>query len=247
MLKVVAFDMDGVLIVERSSWSVLHRAFGSKTPEEERADAQAFLQGEIGYGEWVRRDIEAIVRVSGCVTRRDLLKELLSKVNIALGVHKAVSVAKSCGLTTAIVTGGVGVLAEYLSTLLDIDYVIANDFSFDSRGCLEVKCVEVVNPARKDEALRKISESVGAPLKEFMYVGDSFWDVPAFRVVGYPVLVRYSDKEVIDIARSLGRNPLIVNSVYEVSDLILRLALPKAEEGFETPRKATARPNNLKA
>jgi len=242
LLKAVAFDMDGVLITERSSWSVLHRAFGSKTPEEERADAEAFLEGRIGYCEWVRRDAEAIIRASGCVRRGDILRELLSRVNLALGAHRAVSVARSCRLLTALVSGGVGVLAEYLSTLLGVDYVMANDFIFGDDGCLEAVGVEVVNPARKDEALRRISERVGVPLNAFMYVGDSFWDVAAFKAVGYPVLIRYSDEEVREITRCLGREPIVVDSIYDVADLILELAGPKAGRGVRNVRVGCSRP-----
>ena len=191
---VLAFDMDGVLIVEKSSWSVLHEYFGSKAIVDEAGDAQRFERGEITYSEWMRRDTEAMVRVAGrCVTRDEILNALLSRVTVRGSARTVVELAKDYGIVTAVVSGGVHVLAEYVAEELGIDLVFANRLAFDEGGCLMPGGEEVVNPLRKGDVLRRISKVTGVPLSKFMYVGDSAWDVSAFRYVGYPVFLKGSE------------------------------------------------------
>jgi phosphoserine phosphatase len=47
--------MDGTLVIEDSSWAVIHRYFG--TQEVSRHNLAAWDRGEIAYPEFMRRDI----------------------------------------------------------------------------------------------------------------------------------------------------------------------------------------------
>ena len=53
--KLVAFDMDGTLVVVNSCWGVIHRHFG--TQRGARENLRAYERGEIDYLEFMRRDI----------------------------------------------------------------------------------------------------------------------------------------------------------------------------------------------
>jgi phosphoserine phosphatase len=53
--KLVAFDMDGTLLTQKSSWGKLHRYFG--TYELSLKNMEAYEQGKIAYNEFMRRDI----------------------------------------------------------------------------------------------------------------------------------------------------------------------------------------------
>lgn len=53
--KTVAFDLDGTLVTEKSSWWKLHQHFGTYT--QSLANMKDYEQGEIGYDEFMRRDI----------------------------------------------------------------------------------------------------------------------------------------------------------------------------------------------
>lgn len=215
---VLAFDMDGVLIVEKSSWSVLHEYFGSKAIVDEAGDARKFERGEMTYTEWMKRDTEVMVRVVGrCITRDEILNALLSRVTLRDSARRVVELARSYGIVTAVVSGGLHVLAEYVAKELGIDMVFANRLKFNEANCLVPGGEEVVNPLRKGDILRRISRVTGVPLSEFMYVGDSAWDVSAFRYVGYPVFLKGNDDPpVLD-------GLIIINDLSELSALLKRL------------------------
>lgn len=53
--KAIAFDLDGTLVTERSSWWTLHRYFG--TYEQSMQNMEFYEQGEITYDEFMKRDI----------------------------------------------------------------------------------------------------------------------------------------------------------------------------------------------
>jgi Cof subfamily protein (haloacid dehalogenase superfamily) len=53
----------------------------------------------------------------------------------------------------------------------------------------------------KASAMRTIAEAYDIALQDVMYIGDSGNDLPALRVVGYPVAMANADPAVIDVAR----------------------------------------------
>ncbi|MCP8305171.1 MAG: hypothetical protein H3Z50_06890, partial [archaeon] len=55
--KLIAFDLDGTLLVQKSSWSTLHEYFG--TASIARQTFALYHQGMIDYAEFMRRDISA--------------------------------------------------------------------------------------------------------------------------------------------------------------------------------------------
>jgi phosphoserine phosphatase len=193
MLRVVAFDMDGVLTKCRSSWRALHLHFGSMSIIDELRNADKFRNGDIDYKEWMRLDTEAILKAAGGKVRKEEIERVLLSLEIDEDASKVVAHIKSLGLKTAIVSGGIDILANHIGKILGIDYVYANKLLFDDNGYLLPGGVEVVNPLKKGGILRELSSLTGIPLKKFMYVGDSEWDLNAFKTVGYPVLLKRDD------------------------------------------------------
>src|SRR5438094_9038265 len=53
--NIVALDFDGVLVRQVSAWWTVHKAFG--TYQESKSNLSAYERGEIGYGEFMKRDI----------------------------------------------------------------------------------------------------------------------------------------------------------------------------------------------
>ncbi|GAG35915.1 unnamed protein product, partial [marine sediment metagenome] len=53
LIKMVVFDLDGVLVDIDSSWQTIHRAFGVDNEE----NFQKHLRNEIDYREFMRSDI----------------------------------------------------------------------------------------------------------------------------------------------------------------------------------------------
>lgn len=209
--------MDGVLTKWRSSWRALHEYFGSLSLVSESNDAEKFLRGEITYEEWMRRDLEAIIKAFGRPPTKEEIIKAFSRYELIEGAKDLVNFLKGRGVYTLIVSGGIDLLAEIVRRELGIDAAFANRLVFDEKGYLIPKGVEVVNPLKKGEFLKKLSRQLRIPLSEFMYVGDSEWDFEALNAVGYPILLNYG--EVKPPAES---RYLLVNTLYEIMKFLTK-------------------------
>ncbi len=216
-IRAAAFDMDGVLTKWRSSWRALHEYFGSLSLVSESNDAEKFLRGEITYEEWMRRDLEAIIKAFGRPPTKEEIIKAFSRYELIEGAKDLVNFLKGRGVYTLIVSGGIDLLAEIVRRELGIDAAFANRLVFDEKGYLIPKGVEVVNPLKKGEFLEKLSRQLRIPLSEFMYVGDSEWDFEALNAVGYPILLNYG--EVKPPAES---RYLLVNTLYEIMKFLTK-------------------------
>jgi len=218
-LGVIAFDLDGVLVKHTSSWRYLHEKFGSIRIIQERNDSELFKEGIITYSEWMARDLEALLQAAGNKLKREDIVRAFSKCELEDGTEDLITYVKSLGITVAIVSGGIDILANMVAEKLGIELVFANKLLFDDQGYLIPKGIELVNPLHKDEVLREISRITSVPLSKFMYVGDSDWDESAFKVVGCPVLyLRGNEIPRIDVD-----NIRVVKSMRELKDLISEL------------------------
>lgn len=216
-IRAAAFDMDGVLTKWRSSWRALHEYFGSLSLVSESNDAEKFLRGEITYEEWMRRDLEAIIKAFGRPPTKEEIIKAFSRYELIEGAKDLVNFLKGRGVYTLIVSGGIDLLAEIVRKELGIDAAFANRLVFDEKGYLIPKGIEVVNPLKKGEFLKKLSRQLRIPLSEFMYVGDSEWDFEALNAVGYPILLNYG--EVKPPAES---RYLTVNTLYEIMKFLTK-------------------------
>ncbi len=217
-LRLAVFDLDGVLVEESSSWGYLHRVFGTYEHARKANYAKAFEEGLITYSEWMRLDLELVVRERGAVYCRDV-EEAFERVRIAEGAREVVNHLRERSVKTAIVSAGIDFLATRVARDLGIDEVYANRLLCDSEGRLVPRGVEVVNPLRKGEVVEEIARRHGVYLRETMYVGDSAWDCSALRTVGLPVVLGPGPLECGD-----SRAPLIhVSSMLELALLLKRL------------------------
>ncbi len=217
-LRLAVFDLDGVLVEEPSSWGYLHRVFGTYEHALRANYAKAFEDGLITYSEWMRLDLELMIRERGTIYCRDI-EEAFDRVRIVEGARDVVSYLKERGVGTAIVSAGIESLATKVARALDIDEVYANRLLCDSEGRLVPQGVEVVNPLRKGELVEGIAKRRGVDLSETMYVGDSEWDCSALKIVGFPVVMSSTSIECGD-----SHVPLIrVSGMLELALLIRKL------------------------
>ncbi len=211
-LKVVVFDLDGVLVPFRSSWEFLHRYFGVVDDRARDENVELFYRGLISYKEWMRRDL-ALLTSRGCITREEVIKAFKT-VKLRRGAKELSEYLVSKNVELAIVSGGVDVLAQLVGGELNIKRIYSNRLVFDEHGCLQPYGVEVVNPLKKDVVLEALSLELGIPLSRFMYVGDTLWDLCAFKKVGYPVVINCN--QCIDVLSEWGKNFIVVDELDEL-------------------------------
>jgi len=210
-VRLVVFDVDGVLVPIKSSWQYLHEYFGVERDAEVYRDM--FERGLIDYARWMELDIMLWLRARrGRVHRRELM-EVLSRVEVdpeAPGVFRWL---KRRGVRVALVSGGVDLLVSRVADTLGADVWMANKLSFDKRGYLLPRGIPLVG-VWKDRAVKVIAGSLGVRLEDTMFVGDSIWDKPAMLIVGYPV--SYNDEA--GVLRDVAKYE--IRRLSEITDLI---------------------------
>ena len=182
-VKIVLFDMDGVLVKIKSSWEYLHQYFG--VVEEARKIMKAFEKNEFDYIEWMNRDTELWVKKKGRIHIRELI-QVFEKVPLNEEAPKVTMELHRRGIIVGIVSGGIDLLARRVAKLIGADVWLANKLRFDKRGYLEPGGAPIVG-VDKTRAVKRILGEYGIPPEKAMFVGDSRWDATAMKLVGYPV------------------------------------------------------------
>ncbi len=201
----VAFDLDGTIIREPSSWVKLHKFFGTM----ERADLNllAYERGEIDYEEFMRRDV-ALWQPPPHITT---VERVLFDYTLSPNADYTVKILRSMGCETAIISSGIDMLACKVADTLGISYVLANSLIFDSEGFLTGDVVFRVDLGHKDRNLKALADRLGIELAECIVVGDSKFDRSFLFCAGLGVaydpdeeLIRVADVVIYDLKELLN-------------------------------------------
>jgi HAD superfamily PSPase-like hydrolase len=168
--KAVAFDLDGTLVTEKSSWYKLHEYFGTK--EQSKENMKAYEQGKITYDVFMRLDI-------GLWKPRphiNTIKEILLSYHLTPNSKLVTKILKEKGCSLFIVTTAPNILANAVASELNIPYVASNEFTFDDKGYLTQNTLFNVDLMKKEYAFEKLLSSVGIKCEECIAIGDSKYD-----------------------------------------------------------------------
>ncbi len=193
-IRIVAFDFDGTLSQNGSSWRRLHRYFGTK--EKSRINLELYEKGEIDYKEFMRRDISTwpndlhISRVREIVSVGFQLKPDAGPV---------ISEIKKRGLKVAIISAGLDVLISKIGGELGADHVIANGLETDGEGVLTGEGIFRVDLIRKDLALLALLDGIGLTADQCLSVGDSKYDSNFLTASGLSAAIQ-GDEELEKVA-----------------------------------------------
>jgi phosphoserine phosphatase len=176
VLRLVAFDMDGTLVDAKSSWAAIHAHFGDHNDEGLRL----FNTGQIDDHEFLRRDIAVWWRHRPDLTM-DELETILDRVPLMPGARPLLAALRGAHVTTAIVSGGIDVLARRVARELGIDVALANGFRVTAQGVLTGEGIIRVPIRDKEAVVRKLQDDLGIAREETASVGNSEIDVGMFR------------------------------------------------------------------
>lgn len=186
-IRIVVFDMDGVLADVKSSWQFVHEAFGKNNLENLRK----YKRGEITYGQLVRSDIALWQHV-----RLDKIRSILQRIPIMPGAAQTFECLRNAFFKTALVSAGLSILAERLQATLRLDYILANEVLVDRDGFLTGEAIVRVSLLDKLQALNQLSTTESFSLAECAVVGDSSYDIPMFRKAGLSIAFNSEEKNV---------------------------------------------------
>ncbi len=186
----VAFDLEGVLVDERS-WISLHEHFGTK--ERAAGNLTAYNDGKIGYKELMRRDIALWPKAHA-----DELDSALSKFTLAEGASETIKGLKARGYEVAIISAGIDLLAKKVAKALDIPYLLANGLEFDRAGHLTGEGVERVALGKKEYALESLAKYLELEPKQCVAIGNSDRDASFLASAGLGVAYGNGRHEGLD-------------------------------------------------
>lgn len=168
--------MDGTLVDVASSWRVIHDHFGDRNDEGLRR----FLANEIDDHEFIRMDIRVWWKHAPDLTLSDL-ERILATVPLMPGASDLVDHLRRRGVRTAIVSGGLDLLAQRIGRELGIDRVLANGVRTHPDGRLSGEGVVRVPIHGKEGVLAALQAELGIVPRETASVGNSEIDVGLFR------------------------------------------------------------------
>ena len=189
--RVIIFDMDGVILEESSSWVVIHRYFNV----DNHSNLQDYLKEKIDYKEFMKRDISLWPRVN-----IKTIEKLFDNIKINRNFEQIIKECKQKGYITALVSAGLDILANKINKKLKFDYVFANGLNIDKDGFLKGTGQCQVELLRKDKIVKLLSKKLNIPLSQFVAIGDSKYDIPMLKVVGFAIAFNPKDDEIKRIA-----------------------------------------------
>lgn len=184
MTKLIAFDLEGVLVEEEF---LVELAKTVKKEEEVKRITEEGLSGKMEWEVGLRKRIEILKGVDYETVRRVSKKFTLRREALEM-----LQLARESGFKIAVISGGFSIFAKEIAKKVNIDYLVSNEFIFKD-GKLEG--YELVVSNNKGHWLRKFADDCGA---EFVIaVGDGENDIGMIREADVGILAKCKDCSII--------------------------------------------------
>jgi len=174
--RLVCFDMDSTLI---QTEVIDELAMKAGVGDQVKEITEAAMKGEIDFKDSF---IKRVALLQGL--EESVMKEIAEHLPVTEGAERLFKTLKKYGYKTAILSGGFTYFGNYLKSMLDIDYVFANELEIKD-GKLTGKHVgDIVDGERKAELLKLLAFKEDIHLEQVIAVGDGSNDLPMIKLAG---------------------------------------------------------------
>jgi len=196
--KLICLDADGVIFRGREFWIDAHKAFG--TYEQGKRLTKKYLlndykklEQEVVYKLWRGRDAKPFLEL---VKNRKYMK----------GVKELFELIKKKGWVSAIISGGSLAAVRRVQKDFGVDYVFANELIIKNGVVYGYNAVVGVGYEKKALIIKDLCKKLRVDLKQVIYIGDTDYDIEAFKIVGKAVAFNSKSEDLKEYA------DVIVNS-----------------------------------
>ncbi|MCU9999227.1 phosphoserine phosphatase [[Pasteurella] aerogenes] len=135
------------------------------------------MRGELDFEQSLRRRVGTLKNAP-----ETILQQVRENLPLMLGLKETIQGLQQYGWKTAIASGGFTYFANYLKTLLNLDYAVSNQFEIiDGRLTGQVQG-DVVDAAYKANTLQQLAAQFAIPAGNTVAIGDGANDLAMMQV-----------------------------------------------------------------
>lgn len=175
MIKLIAFDLDNVLI-DGEALDEIGNLMGVKAEISEIT--KKAMEGDLDFETALN---ERVALLKGASV--DEVKEVVYKIPLMEGALETVAKLKKRGYKVATITGSFEVIANRMKDELDLDYAFSNTL-LEENGKLTGEVSGPLVTGSKADVLKKIMEIENIPAEETAAVGDGANDISMLKEAG---------------------------------------------------------------
>jgi phosphoserine phosphatase len=181
-IKLIVFDLDGVLVDTVSSWVWVHEHYGVNND----TSYEKYMNNEIDDMEFMRSDI-ALWLAKKAKIHIDEIRRILEQVPLMNGFDATMGILHYLGIEIAIVSSGLLPLAERVASRGNINYVLANGLAIDGDGYLTGEGVLGVSLRAKQEPMVELKTKLGYDDESVIAIGNGETDIPMLKISGFGI------------------------------------------------------------
>ncbi len=178
-VKLIVFDLDGVLVDTVSSWVWVHNYYGVNND----ASYEKYMRQEIDDEEFMRSDIALWLKKQKRIHISEIQK-ILDSVPIMPGFELTIKALKYLDIQIAIVSSGLDPLAQRVGRLGGITHILANGLRTDKNGYLTGEGILKVKLRAKGKPVEQLVTSMSIEPESTIAVGNGETDIPMFQASG---------------------------------------------------------------
>ena len=157
------------------------------------------MRGEIDFRESFTRRVALLKGLDASV-----MEDIARKLPYNEGLERMMSVLKTVGYKTAILSGGFTYFGKYLQQKFGFDYVYANDLEIEDGKLTGRYLGDIVDGNRKADLLKLLCQVEGINLAQAVAVGDGANDLPMISLAGLGIAYHAKPKVKANASQSIS-------------------------------------------